>query len=134
MRGGAWPLLGFGSLMLMMMSANWIWTGDAIQIASLGFAAAVAYVAAAVLLVRGRREPLRRGAPRPGTTPESVPAASLGAALAGFAAATVVFGLVWGRFLVFFGAGLLVASVGVLARERAAQRRARRALEMEPGP
>ena len=32
MRGGAWPLLGFGSLMVVMMAFNWIWTDDTIQV------------------------------------------------------------------------------------------------------
>jgi hypothetical protein len=131
MRGGAWPLLGFGTLMVLMMGLNWVWTDDTIQIVSFAFAASVAYLAAAVLILLGRREPLRRGAPRAVGAAESIPAASLGAALVGFAVATIVFGLVWGRFLIFFGAGLLIASVGIVARELTVQRRARRALTPE---
>ena len=124
MRGGAWPLLGFGTLMLVMMTANWIWTGDAIQIAAYGFAATVAYLAAAVAIGLGRREALRRGGPPAVSAPQAIPAASLSSALIGFSASTIVFGLVWGRFLIFFGVGLLVASTVMLVRERAAQRRA----------
>ena len=43
----------------------------------------------------------------------------------GFAA--LMFGLVFGRFLVYFGAGVVIASLGQVAREIRDERRARRA-------
>ena len=41
MRGGAIPLLCWGTLLVVLMALNWIWTGDAIQVGTFAFAAAV---------------------------------------------------------------------------------------------
>ena len=38
MRGGAIPLLAWGALLVVLMAINWIWTGDAIQVGTFGFA------------------------------------------------------------------------------------------------
>ena len=55
-----------------------------------------------------------------------MPTASLGAVLIAVAVASIVFGLAYGRFLIYFGAGLLIASAGVVMREVQAERRERR--------
>jgi high-affinity Fe2+/Pb2+ permease len=59
--------------------------------------------------------------------PEAVPTASLGALLVAVAVGSIVFGLAFGRFLVYFGAGLLIVSLGMVVRELLAERRQRRA-------
>ena len=40
--------------------------------------------------------------------------------------ASLFYGFAFGHFLVYFGGGLIVVSLGVLAREQSAQRRALR--------
>ncbi len=131
MRGGAIPLLVWGSLLVVLMLINLIWTGDAIQAGTFAFAVVVVLTCAG-LFVAGSRAAIRRGAPELRPEPEGVPQASLGAALAGFSVATFVFGLVFGRFLIFFGAGLLVAALGRLTLELRSQRRTRGQVPQEP--
>jgi high-affinity Fe2+/Pb2+ permease len=55
-----------------------------------------------------------------------VPTASLGAVLIGVAVASIMFGLAFGRFLIYFGGGLLITSLGLVARELLAERHERR--------
>jgi hypothetical protein len=126
MRGRAIPLLAWGAALALLLALNWVWTGDAIQVGSFGFAVAVVWCGGLALTLLSRREALRPGAPEPSSEPEPVPSASLGAVLVAIAAASIAFGLAFGRFLVYFGAGLLVASLGAIARERRAERLARR--------
>jgi hypothetical protein len=126
-RGGAWPLLGFGGLLVVMLGLNWIWTGDGIQVALFGFAALIAFGSAGTLIFGGRREAVRRGPPPVAEGPQAIASASLGAVLAGLSVAAIVFGLAFGRFLVYFGSGLLIVSVARVMQELAGQRRARRA-------
>ena len=38
MRGGAIPVLAWGTLLAVLLAINWIWTGDAIQVGSFAFA------------------------------------------------------------------------------------------------
>jgi ribose/xylose/arabinose/galactoside ABC-type transport system permease subunit len=119
-------------LLVVLLAINWIWTGDAIQVGSFAFAAAAIFAVALALIVSARRDALRRGPPQPTRDPETVPAASLGAVLVAVAVASIVFGLAFGHFLVYFGAGLLVVSLGMVLREWLAERRQRRAwLERE---
>jgi hypothetical protein len=127
-RGGSIPLLVWGALLAVLMAINWIWTGDAIQVGTFGFAVAVVWGTALTLAVRSRREALRPGPPAVSGEPEAVPAASVGAVLVALSVASIMFGFAFGRFLVFFGGGLLIASVGLVLHERAQERRARRAL------
>jgi hypothetical protein len=108
------------------MALNWVWTGDAIQVGAFGFAVAVVWGGAVLLAGASRRESLRTGPPPPASEPEGVPTASLGAVLVAVSIAAIVFGAAFGRFFVYFGAGLLVVSAGLVLREWAGQRRARR--------
>lgn len=125
MRGGAIPLLAWATLLIVLLIINWIWTGDAIQVGAFAFAAcAILGGASAVVIVNGR-EALRRGPPLPPAEPEAIPTASLGAVLIAFSSATIVFGLAFGRFLIYFGAGLLIVSLGMVVRELRAERRQR---------
>ena len=125
MRGGAIPLLAWGTLLVMLLAINWIWTGDAIQVGSFAFAALAVFGGAATLIVVAPRQALRRGPPPPLPGPEAVPQASTGALLAGLGVSSIAFGFVFGTFPIFFGAGLLAAAVGRLAIELRAERASR---------
>lgn len=125
MRGGAIPLLAWGSLLVVLLAINWIWTGDAIQIGSFAFAALAVYAGAGLLALTGRSA-LRRGPPPVTSEPETVPEASLAAVLAGLSGACILFGIVWAGFLIYFGAGVLVLSLGRLVLELRAEHESRR--------
>jgi hypothetical protein len=124
MRGGAWPLLIFGSLLVIFGIGNRIWTGDDVQSATYAFAAAASYLTAAAVSVVGRGEPARRGAPPETEVTRAIPAGSAGAVVASLGAGTLGLGFVFGKFLVFGGGGLLALGVVLLVRELRAQRRA----------
>ena len=126
MRGGAIPLLVWGTVLAVLLGLNWVWTGDLIQVASFAFAVAsvVGWVLALVLLRPG--EALRRGPPARSGEPQAVPSASYGSVLLAVGAASIVFGFAFGHFPVYFGAGVMVVAAGVVARERFAERQARR--------
>ena len=133
MRGGAIPLLAWGTLLVVLMALNWIWTGDAIQVGTFAMAAGVVYAGAALLVARDRQA-LRRGAPPASDEPELVPEASLAAVVAGLSIACIGFGLVWAGFLIYFGAGVLVLSIGRLVLELRAELSARDALKARGTP
>lgn len=126
MRGGAIPLLVWGSLLVVLGAINWIWTGAAIQVGTFGFAALVVIATAtgAALLYRPA---IKSGPPEPGGDPDAIPEDSVGAVVAGLSVASILFGFVFGRFFVLFGIGMLVASLGRMAIELRAQRRSVRA-------
>jgi hypothetical protein len=124
MRGGSIPLLAMATALTAALAVNWIWTSDTIQVASFAFAVIVLVSGAAALAWTSRGDSIRRGPPPPSELPETLPTSSLGAVAVAIAVGAVMFGLAFGRFLVFFGAGLLVAALGRLAVELRAQRRA----------
>ena len=135
MRGGSIPLLAWGALLAVLMAICWIWTDDAIQVATFAFAVLVVWGGAALLAAEGGRQTLRRGAPAPVRRADAIPTASLGAVLVAVAVGSIVFGFAFGRFLVYFGAGLLVVSLGVVLVEVRGQRRAERdAATRQRGP
>jgi hypothetical protein len=125
MRGGAIPILAWGTILLVLAIGNWVWNGKPV-----GSGAA----SAAVLIVYGfgvalwllRRESIRRGPPEPRTEIENVPSASLSAMLIGLAAGCALFGLAWAKFLLYFGIGLFVVAVGRMILELRAERATRR--------
>jgi hypothetical protein len=123
-RGGAIPLLALGTVLLVMLALNWIWTGDAIQVGSFGFAVLALYGGGLALWL-ARRESLRRGPPPPHTDPETVPELSVTATAVGFSVAAILFGVVWAAFLVYFGVGLLLLSLGRWAIELRSERESR---------
>jgi uncharacterized membrane protein HdeD (DUF308 family) len=137
MRGGALPLLVWGCLLGALMATNAIWTGDAIQTGTFGFAMLVIVASVVALALSSRRRALRRGAPEPDEHPDAVPDISFGAALAAVGFAASIFGLAFGHFFIYFGAGLIVlglARVGVELRSqrRTLERHRRRARPSEP--
>lgn len=121
MRGGSIPVLFWALLLLVLYAANWIYEGARTQIAASAGALALIVIWGLAGVLFGRAA-LRRGPPPPASSTEGASEVSFGAALAGFAVATIVFGLVWGHFLVYFGAGLLVLSLGRLVLELRSER------------
>jgi hypothetical protein len=132
-RGGAIPLLAWGALLAVLMTLNWIWTGDAIQVATFALAVVAVYTGAALLAATGR-DALRRGPPAPTPGPEALPEASVAAVLVGLSIACILFGLVWSEFLIYFGAGVLVLSLGRVALELRTERESVRRLRGEREP
>jgi hypothetical protein len=123
-RGGAIPLLAWATILLVLYAGNWIWEGRPIQIGTTVFAIVVIYGGAGILWLF-RREALKRGPPPPAQEIESVPEASIGSVLVALASASILFGLVWAQFFVYFGAGLLVLALGRVAIELRDERRTR---------
>lgn len=132
MRGGAIVFAVWGTLLATLMAVNWIWEGKAVHVASFGFAVLVVYLSGLYLLAR-RREAIRKGPPEYEAEPDALPRASLAAAGAGISIALMLFGVVFGSFLILIGAGLLLACLGRLARELYWQRQQLRSVR-EPLP
>jgi len=126
-RGGAIPVLAWGALLVVLLAIAAVWAPDPLRIGQFGFAALVVLGTGVVLALAGQHA-IRRGPPAPSDAAEvqTVPLASAGAVGVGLSVATILFGLAWGRFLVYFGAALLIASAGRVAIELSAQRRSRR--------
>jgi hypothetical protein len=124
-RGGAIPILAWGTILLVLAIGNWVWDAKPVNGAAATAAVAIIYgFGVAVWLARG--EAIRRGPPEPRTEVENVPAASVSAMVIGLSVGCALFGLVWARFLLYFGIAMLVASVGRLAVELRAERASRR--------
>jgi hypothetical protein len=119
LRGGAIPLLAWGTLLLVLYIGHWIWDAKPVML--------IVY-AAGVGLWLARRESIRRGPPPARPEVEAAPSMSVGAALAGLSLGTILFGLAWAQFLVFFGAGMLLLSLGRVWIELRAERASRRAV------
>ena len=49
MRGGAIPLLAWGTLLLVLLLGNWVWTEDTIQVGLFAMATGIIYATAARL-------------------------------------------------------------------------------------
>lgn len=125
MRGAAWPLGIFATVMVLFGFMNRIWEDSTVQSATYAFAAGVIYLFIAGSLAVGGRQVLQRGAPSSEDRLRAIPAESLGAAVLGVGAAVLGFGFVFGTSMVIAGCGLLVAGGGLVGRELRAQRRAR---------
>ena len=79
-----------------------------------------------VLLWVSRREAIRRGPPEPRARARRSSAGEPGALPASaLSLGCILFGIAWAKFLVYFGTGLLVLSVGRLVLELRAERRSR---------
>jgi uncharacterized iron-regulated membrane protein len=130
MRGGAIPIFSWGTLLLVLMIINVIWAGSQIQAAMFGYALAVVYGTALALWIR-HRDAVRRGPPRLESSPEAVPRSSLAAMTLGIAIGAMMFGVVFGKFLVFVGGGVWLLAAGRLVVEVRAERRSLRGDEEE---
>jgi multisubunit Na+/H+ antiporter MnhC subunit len=122
-RGGAIPLLAWGTLLLVLYIGNWVWDGTGVNPAVTGLAVLLIYAGAVALTIRAGRRAGQTGPPEPERRPRAEPQASTGAALAALALASIVFGFTFGSFITYFGAGLLLIALGRLVVERRAQRR-----------
>jgi len=129
MRGGAIPLLAWGSLLLILYIGNWIWDATGTNPWSTALAVLLIYGAGALLILRGGRRAVRRGPPPPDPDPHTIPQASTGAVLAAIGFAAIVFGFTFGSFVTYFGAGLLLIAIARLITERRAERRTLRGWE-----
>jgi hypothetical protein len=125
MRGGAIPILAWGTLLLVLCIGNWVWDDKPVNGAAATAAVVIVY-AFGIALWLARRESLRRGPPDPAPEPEAVPQASVAAVAIGLSVGCALFGLAWSKFLLYFGIGTLVASLGRLAVELHSERTTRR--------
>ncbi len=134
MRGGALPVLVWGCLLGALMATNAIWTGDTIQIATFAFAMLVIIASIVALALSSRDRALRRGAPGRDERPDAVPDISFGAALAAIGFGALIFGLAFGHFFIYFGAGLMVMGAGRVGVELRSQRRTLERYRTHPQP
>ena len=125
MRGGAIPILAWGTLLLVLCIGNWVWDDKPVNGAAATAAVVIVY-AFGIALWLARREAIRRGPPEPVTEPEAVPAASVAAVVIGLSVGCALFGLAWSKFLLYFGVGMLVLSLGRLVIELRSERATRR--------
>jgi hypothetical protein len=124
MRGGAIPVLAWGTILLVLAIGNWVWDAKPVNGAVASAAVAIVYVFGVGLWL-SRRDAIRRGPPEPRPAVDSMPQASLAAAGIGVSLGSILFGIAWAKFLVDFGIGLLVLSIGRLVLEVRAERRSR---------
>ena len=125
MRGGAIPILAWGTILLLLAIGNWMWNGRLVGgLAASGAVAIIYLFGLAVWLAR--REAIRRGPPEPREDPETIPQTSLAAVGIGVSAGCALFGLAWAKFLLDFGIALFIVSVGRMALEFRAERASRR--------
>jgi hypothetical protein len=116
MRGGAIPLLVWGTILLVLYIGNWIWDGTRINPAVTGFALLVIYLAGLLFWLMSRQA-IRKGPPEADLRPRALPRISAGAAGVGISVGVILYGVVFGKFLVFIGGALLVLSLGRVGRE-----------------
>jgi hypothetical protein len=120
-RGGAIPVLAWGTLLLALYLGNWIWDGTHLNPAVTAFAVLLIYVIGVILILE-RGAAIRRRPPPSEPGPQAEPDASLAAVVAGLAVACILFGVAWSTFLVFFGAAMLLLALGRLGVELRVQR------------
>jgi O-antigen ligase len=131
-RGGAIPVIVWGTILLVLAIGNAVWDSKPVNGIEAFVATAIVY-AIALLFWLARREAIRRGPPPPDTELDPVPQASTGAVFIAISVATILFGFAWSKFFVYFGAGILLLSLGRLVvevrSERTTNRRVRQELE-----
>jgi O-antigen ligase len=129
-RGGAIPLIAWGTILLVLAIGNAVWDAKPVN-GIVAFAASLIIYVTALLLWLARRDAIRRGPPPPETEIEPVPQASTGAVFIAISVATILFGFAWSRFFVFFGAGILLLSLGRLVIELRSERTSNRRVHQE---
>jgi hypothetical protein len=120
----------WGTILAVLAAGNWIWDDKPVNSGAATAAVVIIYAFGLGLWLR-HREAIRRGPPEPRVETETVPQVSTGAVLAGLSVATILFGLPWARFLVYFGIGTLILSLGRLAIEVRYERASRQEAERE---
>jgi hypothetical protein len=115
-------MLAWGVLLLILFIGNTIWNGRLVDSLVSAFAALAIFLFGAVMILLAGGRAVRRGPPEPSPDPAPVAAASVGAAVTGVAIACILFGFVFGSFLIYFGAGLLVLALGRVVIELRAER------------
>ena len=128
MRGGAIAILAWATLNLVLFAGNAIWNSKAVSAAAAGTAVLIIYTLGIGVWLAGR-DALRPGPPEPRSEVEAVPEASPGAVGAGLSVGCILFGLAWANFLVYFGFGALLVSLGRLVLEKRAERASVRSAE-----
>jgi hypothetical protein len=124
MRGGAIPILAWGTILLVLAIGNWVWDAKPVNAGVASAAVAIVYLFGVALWL-SRREAIRRGPPEARADLDSVPQASVAAAGIGLSLGCILFGIAWAKFLVDFGIGVLVLAIGRLVLEIRAERRSR---------
>jgi uncharacterized iron-regulated membrane protein len=124
MRGGAIPLLTWGTILLVLAVGNWVWNDKTVGGLAATGAVVIIYCFGVALWV-ARREAIRRGAPEQRDDVENVPQMSVAAMVMGLSVGCALFGLVWARFLLYFGIAMFVLSLGRLFVELRAERATR---------
>jgi hypothetical protein len=124
MRGGAIPILAWGTILLVLAIGNWVWDAKPVNAGVASAAVAIVYLFGVALWL-SRREAIRRGPPEARPDLDSVPQASVAAAGIGLSLGCILFGIAWAKFLVDFGIGVLVLAIGRLVLEIRAERRSR---------
>jgi uncharacterized iron-regulated membrane protein len=133
MRGGAIPILAWGTILLVLAIGNWVWNGKAVGSGAASAAVLIIYSFGVAIWLR-RREAIRRGPPAPRGEHEAIPQASVAAMVIGLAAGCALFGLAWAKFLLYFGIAMFVVGVGRLLVEVRAERATRRQVRSEEEP
>ncbi len=129
MTGGAIPILAWGALLTVLFIGNTIWNHRLVDSLASGFAALVIFLFGVALIALAGRRAVRPGEPEAPAAPEAIATTSVGAAIAGLALAILMFGFVFGSFLIYFGGGLLVLALARVAVERRAERASLAALQ-----
>lgn len=124
MRGGSIVILCWATILAVLAGIDWFWAHDGIDIAMWGAAVFTILAWGIGIFLLRPREALRRGPPEPREEPEALASASYGSVLLAVGVASLLYGFAFGHFLVYFGIGLIVVALGLVARERYDQRRA----------
>ena len=124
MRGGAIPLLIWAFLLALLLGTQWFWSHDGLDTGLLMYGVTTMIVWLVVLVARRPHVSLRKGPPSEDGKPEALPTASIGSVMLAVALVCSVYAFEFGHFLYYFGGGLAVVAVGVLAREHYHQRQA----------
>jgi uncharacterized iron-regulated membrane protein len=124
MRGGAIPILTWGTILLVLAVGNWVWNDKTVSGLAATGAVVIVYCFGVALWV-ARREAIRRGPPEQHDDVENVPQMSVAAMVMGLSVGCALFGLAWASFLLYFGIAMFVLSLGRLLVELRAERATR---------
>jgi Na+/H+-translocating membrane pyrophosphatase len=100
----------------VLLAINWIWEGAGIHVGLFGYAVLTVVMGVLTLWLMNRQA-LRKGPPEHRPVPEALPRVSFACAGIGLSTGAILYGAVFGKFLVFIGGALLVFSLGRLALE-----------------